>query len=227
MKGVKIKGQGDIVVGQEYTDFDKGLDDGIEGDVFGFNFILSSSSGKYPTKAINRPLSRRHLIMENSKIRSNYHDTIPVNIYQYYNLDRKHSHKNDDSSSNLFNYFDFKPINFHRSSNFGTNRLNNHFASDPSALLQINDRFKSNYEQFYNGKSPPYFNYNNNNKKINDKVVDKSKPLGLRLVELSYNNCALGKGSPVSGKEVLISWTKTPVRVFGGAILKTVPPFCT
>lgn len=53
--------------------------------------------------------------------------------------------------------------------------------------------------------------------------LSSNKPLGLQLVESSYN-CALGKGAPL--KNVLISWTKTPVRVFGGAILKKVDPFC-
>jgi hypothetical protein len=38
---VVIPGGGDVVVGQEYTDFDKGLDDGIEGEVFGFNLLTS------------------------------------------------------------------------------------------------------------------------------------------------------------------------------------------
>lgn len=33
-----------MVVGQEYTDFDKGLEDGIEGEIYGFNFVLSSAT---------------------------------------------------------------------------------------------------------------------------------------------------------------------------------------
>nr|CAD7438318.1 unnamed protein product [Timema bartmani] len=39
LRGMRIPGGGDVVVGQEYTDFDKGLDDGIEGEVFGFNLV--------------------------------------------------------------------------------------------------------------------------------------------------------------------------------------------
>ncbi|KAJ8875181.1 hypothetical protein PR048_023076 [Dryococelus australis] len=39
MRGTWIAGGGDVVVGQEYTDADKGLDDGVEGEVFGFNLV--------------------------------------------------------------------------------------------------------------------------------------------------------------------------------------------
>lgn len=67
------------------------------------------------------------------------------------------------------------------------------------------------------------------NKNINEIPSGSShvtKPLGLVLVEVSYHNCALGKGAPIEDERVLISWTRTPVRVFGGAILKSVPAFC-
>lgn len=51
------------------------------------------------------------------------------------------------------------------------------------------------------------------------------RPLGLALVEMGYN-CILGKGAPLRGEKVLVSWTRTTVRVFGGAILKPMLPFC-
>lgn len=51
------------------------------------------------------------------------------------------------------------------------------------------------------------------------------KTLGLLLVELSYN-CNFRKGAPLDGTNVLVNWAFTPVRVFGGAILKSIPPFC-
>nr|CAI5834740.1 unnamed protein product [Callosobruchus analis] len=47
LQGVTIPPNGDLVVGQEYTDFDKGLDDGIEGDIFGFNMVLASTTTHY------------------------------------------------------------------------------------------------------------------------------------------------------------------------------------
>lgn len=40
--GAMIPGGGDIVVGQEYTDFDKGLEDGIEGEVTCFDVGTSA-----------------------------------------------------------------------------------------------------------------------------------------------------------------------------------------
>lgn len=99
------------MVGQEYTDFDKGLDDGIEGAVSGFNFVLSSS------------FSRKHDLIR-----------------------------------------------------------------------------RQEWE-------------------------DPHEPLGMLLVKLGQN-CGLLRGAPLSGKEVLVSWTKTEVRVFGGATLKMTEPFC-
>ncbi|XP_058809751.1 pentraxin-related protein PTX3-like [Phymastichus coffea] len=43
MAGHVIPANGDPVVGQEYTDFDKGLEEGIEGAVLGFNLLLVSA----------------------------------------------------------------------------------------------------------------------------------------------------------------------------------------
>ncbi|PSN30819.1 hypothetical protein C0J52_23362 [Blattella germanica] len=103
MRGMVIPGAGDVVVGQEYTDFDKGLDDGIEGEVFGFNLVTSSNK-----------LSWLH--------------------------------------ANL----------------------------DP----------------------------------------------GLELVERSYHQCSAGRGSPMNRKRLLVSWASTPVRVFGGAVIKRAKSTC-
>lgn len=42
LRGLRLPPLGDLVLGQEYTDFDKGLDDGVEGEVFGFNVAVSA-----------------------------------------------------------------------------------------------------------------------------------------------------------------------------------------
>ncbi|XP_026276047.1 uncharacterized protein LOC113204887 [Frankliniella occidentalis] len=42
--GLVLPGGGDVVVGQEYTDFDKGLDDGVEGEVFGFHLFRTAAA---------------------------------------------------------------------------------------------------------------------------------------------------------------------------------------
>lgn len=50
---------------------------------------------------------------------------------------------------------------------------------------------------------------------------------GRKLVELSYRKCLLGKGSPLSGDGLsLVSWTLTPVKMFGGVGLKIANPSC-
>ncbi|XP_060517359.1 neuronal pentraxin-2-like isoform X2 [Cylas formicarius] len=131
--GAPIKSGGDVVVGQEYTDFDKGLDDGIEGDVAGFNLVRSAVRPHQGTKET---------------------------------------------------YF-----------------RRNHF---PNKRVIYQEATK--YRRF--GKLP-----------------SPVKSLGFLLVELSYR-CGYLRGAPLSGDKVIVSWTKTPVRVFGGAILTNVKPFC-
>lgn len=135
LKQLIIPAHGDIVVGQEYTDFDKGLDDGIEGSISGFNLVLSPSFNYAPDP--------------------NYENSI--------------------------------------------------FVADQSSL---NSRRVWKRKLSFPSRDPTLW-----------------KSLGLLLVELG-NDCSYLRGAPLSGKNVLISWTKTEVRVFGGAILKTVPPFC-
>lgn len=141
LKQLIIPAHGDIVVGQEYTDFDKGLDDGIEGSISGFNLVLSPAFHYSPEP--------------------------------YY-------------ANNIFG--EQSPVN---SRKVGKSKL-----SFPS------------HDYAQSGSYPTL-----------------GKSMGLLLVELG-NDCSYLRGAPLSGKNVLVSWTKTEVRVFGGAILKTVPPFC-
>ncbi|KAJ9600092.1 hypothetical protein L9F63_009603 [Diploptera punctata] len=97
LRGAIIPRGGDVVVGQEYTDFDKGLDDGIEGEVFGFNLVSS--------------FNKLHWLNE-------------------------------------------------------------------------------------------------------------------ELVQNSFYQCAARRGSPMNNKHLLIAWASTPVRVFGGAVIKSANPTC-
>lgn len=72
----------------------------------------------------------------------------------------------------------------------------------------------------------PTFGHELTGRRISNEIpYEGPKPLGLMLVERSLD-CGFKKGAPLSGKGVLVSWTKSPVRVFGGAILKKVQPFC-
>lgn len=134
LKQLIIPAHGDIVVGQEYTDFDKGLDDGIEGSISGFNLVLSPA--------------------------------------------------------------------FHYSSDSYANNI----------LMEVNHS-PVNSRKVWNRKLSDY------------SYTNLRKSMGLLLVELGYD-CRYLRGAPLTGKNVLVSWTKTEVRVFGGAILKTVSPFC-
>nr|CAD7586414.1 unnamed protein product [Timema genevievae] len=110
LRGLRIPGGGDVVVGQEYTDFDKGLDDGIEGEVFGFNLVRGAHL---------RPSGRPY----GNELETNYPDH--------------------------------------------------------------------------------------------------------ELIVRSYGDCVARRGAPVSDKRsVLVSWTRTPVGVFGGAVITEARPVC-
>lgn len=53
------------------------------------------------------------------------------------------------------------------------------------------------------------------------------KSAGRKLVEFSYKKCLLDKGAPLARDPAsVISWTLTPVRVFGGAVIKSAAPKC-
>ncbi|XP_076756387.1 pentraxin-4 [Xylocopa sonorina] len=137
-RGHAIPGGGDIVLGQEYTDFDKGLDDGIEGSVFGFNLLLASA---------------------------------------------------------------FEPLDI---SNSDTIRL----------------PFGSSYASGVTQRGIDY-TISNESRHLEE------LPLGYQLIRLSYVHCEIGRGSPfIGGPLMLISWTRTPVRIFGGAALKNIDGGC-
>ncbi|XP_035723387.1 uncharacterized protein LOC118442182 [Vespa mandarinia] len=153
---------GDIVLGQEYTDFDKGLEDGIEGSIFGFNLLLKSAfDDESPIISIDHTSSIQT---------SSFHGThyLPRTIFKI----SKDYHEEEDSR-----------------------------------LLSITDHRKQLVRL------------------IN--TANRSSPLGQELVKLSYVRCELGKGSPhIGGSLMLISWSRTPVRIFGGAILKNARKNC-
>ncbi|KAI4465571.1 hypothetical protein MML48_3g00010078 [Holotrichia oblita] len=75
MRSVKIPSGGEIVVGQEYTDFDKGLDDGIEGDIYGFNLVLASAS---PTSVSEKQPPPLYLHQTDVGLRRQLHLPAPV-----------------------------------------------------------------------------------------------------------------------------------------------------
>lgn len=186
-------------MGQEYTDFDKGLDDGIEGDVFGFNFVLSGTNSNSlrrftspPPNFIHDPPSRSHhaispLELIDKTPRYTNHQSQTLN----------HESGRNDAVLSVKGYFNVGP---RKSKTFDFMRFFMDYDEAPPVITKPQSRVITGFDYF-------------------------DKPLGLKLVEFGFD-CLKGRGAPVVGKRVLINWTKTPVRVFGGAILKNVPPFC-
>lgn len=252
-RGQILPKEGDIVVGQEYTDFDKGLDDGIEGDIFGFNMVLASTSApqkghwnqKEPVFNVHRRISipekiKGHYIVEGGPL---YIRRTPKSVEQQ--EDNFFTNNNNTSTSTEAQSISDSAENLNNDSNSRREKRQSYnmypmsfvryVLAPPQKLIKPvypylypNNQYAYRYTlpQIEKTMVPPMPTFRSKISRIaNDIPVYTFKPLGLQLVELSYD-CAKGKGAPLTGKDVLISWRKTPVRVFGGAILKKVDPFC-
>lgn len=199
-----IPSGGDIVVGQEYTDFDEGLDDGIEGSILGFNLLLASA---FDT------------LLDTADYRQRFEEA---------------SHDSSQVSRSA--------------SSYATVPL---FARIPTKLMQrgIDYRIATRTRAPYT--LPPTSDQLGGRRRYAEDATSlplgtglmifsprvikgrievskwKKQSLGLQLVKLSYVRCEIGRGSPfIGGSLMLISWTRTPVRIFGGAVLKNVNSDC-
>lgn len=178
-----IPSGGDIVVGQEYTDFDKGLDDGIEGSIVGFNLLLSSAFDTHDSIQVSRAASRYATVV------APLFAGIPTKLMQLRGID----YGRDRARTRA-------PI---------SNQRGRRYAEDATSLPLV---------EFVISPSGVI-------RRRNEAWNERS--LGLQLVRLSYVRCEIGRGSPfIGGSLMLISWTRTPVRVFGGAVLKNVNSDC-
>ncbi|XP_054011894.1 uncharacterized protein LOC128894265 [Hylaeus anthracinus] len=195
--GHVIPSGGDIVVGQEYTDFDKGLEDGIEGAVLGFNLLLASAFDHH-TKGSEKEHFRNVIPLPSVSNRAlaPLSARIPTKVMQ---------RNGDYGMRTIYAVF---PIYGRRVRRYTVDDASLHSRTIAKAIARetIDPR-------------PP------------TRRIARSKlgnpPLGLQLVKLSYVRCEIGRGSPfLGGPLMLISWTRTPVRVFGGAILKNVNSDC-
>lgn len=176
--GHVIPSKGDIVLAQEYTDFDKGLEDGIEGTVLGFNLLLASAFD---------PLSH------DSK------NTLPP----------VPSHPLTSSFAKV------PPKPLYRSISFG------------ERILPLQSHRPGRSAQTLSPKIDPKIIVPWHEHELQEAPALKDEPLGLQLVKLSYVRCESGRGSPlIGGKLMLISWSRTPVRVFGGATIKNANSKC-
>lgn len=196
--GYAIEGGGDIVVGQEFTDVDKGYEDGIEGEIFGFNLVHAFTS----VTTLPHPEFIPNTIHFARK--RNVHHNVLVPSYRRTTL-RRQKRGILDMFRNMIMFF--APPSPPPRPPLPPPR--------PILLKPIEHQ-------------DPRIIKNNIFPTANNRIlgnVGEDKPFGLLLVELGYD-CLLGKGAPLHGEKVLVSWTKTTVRVFGGAMLKPEIPFC-
>ncbi|XP_012285016.1 uncharacterized protein LOC105702211 [Orussus abietinus] len=283
MVGHVIPSKGDIVLGQEYTDFDEGLEDGIEGAILGFNLVLASafeksginfpkspsfseSFGKgtefpYPLIPTKEPtinhgakpsfpgnskfvptkflktasdldvativelIRKAKSSPENLKTRILQDNPFPGNIHPL------------DQSTRISEFdHDFVPIytdrsdsagfGDHQDSTFHRNQTKWTYSESPEGRYIVHRRrtrsSEGHFQEEYGGES-----YSDRGTEHFKLIEWKSRPLGLQLMELTYHHCLIGRGSPsIGGSLMLISWTRTPVQVFGGAIIKNARSQC-
>ncbi|KYN00761.1 Pentraxin-related protein PTX3 [Cyphomyrmex costatus] len=211
---------GDIVLGQEYTDFNKGLEEGIEGSVLGFNLLLTSvftslDSGLHQrpsfwsTNGVIDPTEISHATGIRTRIARRDSDLggtrapdglVSVLFKLGSNWSRRIS-RTDDVKAAEGSVTSQSPLNI----------INDTLTEEATSIRRHAITFGT--DDWTEGIDP--FN----------KSFDVS--LGLQLVKLSYIRCQLGRGSPpIGGPLMLISWSRTPVKVFGGAIIKNVGNEC-
>lgn len=190
MAGHVIPNKGDIVLGQEYTDFDKGLEEGVEGAVLGFNLLLASAFES------TGPSYERNQLGEE------------ITGIDYTELGTRGITKS------------IGPALFPRSPR-SRYRAAQRYARKPLILEPLTSG--SHILRIRKERQVPITG-------TWDRILQTettTKPMGMRLIETGYYHCEVGRGSPfIGGSRLLISWTRTPVKVFGGAILKNVDSQC-
>jgi len=202
-----IPAGGDIVLGQEYTDFDKGLEEGVEGSILGFNLLLASAfntlDNSYPGTSF-QPIAEFPLApLPEDRVQVAKREAKTTRVPMQLAFDRDWSRKvsRDDAEA--------------RDDTVISALL------DESSVLAINETRTE--------ETSPIRRQEIILDETSDEIADLriGVPLGLQLVKLTYVLCQLGRGSPrIGGQLMLISWSRTPVRVFGGAMMKNVGDEC-
>jgi hypothetical protein len=199
MKDLVISGGGDAVVGQEYTDFDKGLDDGIEGEVFGFNLLTSKPNVRHDSSIVSWFKTQ-----ENAFVLPQPHyvvDSAKAPIWNLRPLQGLRTTFRGLVSDKLVRWPEDT-----RSSG----KVSKH---NPTASIV---RWPDSHET---RRAP-----RTRTREKRDASVELNP--GLELVEKSYRQCTARRGSPVDDSRLLIAWASTPVRVFGGAVITAAKPVC-
>lgn len=220
MIGHVIPEGGDIVLGQEYTDFNKGLEEGIEGSVLGFNLLLASVF-----TSLNSDLHQRPSFWSaNGAIDPT---EIPLATGIRTRIAKRDSHlvgtrALDKIVSALFTLGSNWSRRISRTDDA---KAMEGSATSPSPLSVTNDTLKKEISSIR--RHAITFDTDDWTEKLDPFNESFDISLGLQLVKLSYIRCQLGRGSPpIGGPLMLISWSRTPVKVFGGAIIKNVGNEC-
>ncbi|XP_017762357.1 PREDICTED: uncharacterized protein LOC108552359 [Eufriesea mexicana] len=185
--GHTIPGGGDVVLGQEYTDVDKGLEDGIEGSVLGFNLLLASA---FDT-------------LDKDYVSEASYDTVQVSSAS--------SYATVPLFARIPTTLTQRGVNYGPGMRPSTPRGRRYTGT---VSLSATENGKRSIDSLLNSLNAEFF-----------KLL--RQPMGLQLVKLSYVRCEIGRGSPfIGGSLMLISWTRTPVKIFGGAVLKDANGDC-
>ncbi|XP_015586508.1 uncharacterized protein LOC107263623 isoform X2 [Cephus cinctus] len=257
-----IPSNGDVVVGQEYTDFDKGLEEGVEGFVLGFNLLLASAfdaTDNRPSLIINPPLLSLSKLSESEPLLQigpefdlSASTGAPIALRR---IDENVGVKRGrilhgltsvtgqgivDPVSQTPNVFVDPNFNG-RFGKFPAKIMNEHEGIFDSTLREYIGEQDESFDKIFHKRDSEG---TTNQKKIiavrinhgsdrstrttrATRMRRRGKPLGMQLIDLTYNHCEIGRGSPfIGGPLMLISWTRTPVRVFGGAIMKNAKSEC-
>ncbi|XP_077282245.1 uncharacterized protein LOC143908452 [Temnothorax americanus] len=220
MIGHVIPAGGDIVLGQEYTDFDKGLEEGIEGSVLGFNLLLASAFNSLDSGLHQRSLFR------SANGATDLTEEIPLAASET----RTRITRRDSDLAETRALDKLVSLLFALNPNWSRRISQTNDAAEDSATLPpplsiVNDTRREETPSIR--KHAITFGTDDWTGEIDLLGESSDVPLGLQLVKLSYVRCQLGRGSPfIGGPLMLISWSRTPVRVFGGAIIKNVGNEC-
>jgi hypothetical protein len=195
MRGLVIPGGGDAVVGQEYTDFDKGLDDGIEGEVFGFNLLTSKPNASHDSHILSRLKTQDNAL----------------------DFPQSHYVVNSAKAPSWLT-----PLQGLRTTLRGLPSYKN--------LIRWPEDIGLSWKMSRGNPGASNFRWPDSDR--NHRAPEETRAAGvelnpgLELVEKSYSQCVLRRGSPVDKSRLLIAWASTPVRVFGGAVIKIAKPVC-
>ncbi|XP_046477838.1 uncharacterized protein [Neodiprion pinetum] len=228
LAGRVIPSGGDIVVGQEYTDFDKGLEEGIEGAVVGFNLLLVSAFDRLKGFHNGRDsiLSSSGYGIDAGSLNSNFAFKRSPEINHFRRTGGTGQTLTAKPAANRFIDYPKKIVNERREGafestlreylgdqgGFGGTLVKTGDEQRPVLAVKIVHRSKRDTRQTMRRRT---------------KRRGGKEPLGLQLMHLTYSHCEIGRGSPfIGGSKMLISWTRTPVKVFGGAIVKNAKSSC-